>query len=161
MLNHRRLLAFVTMLTLVALAGARPAAGAGGTPSGHGSLAIRDVWSRSTPAGAHMGAVYFTINSPDSDRIIAAMVPASVAGETQIHETVMEADSSGGGGRMTMRHLEGVDLPPGQDVAFKPGGYHVMLMDLKHPLVAGKRFTLTLTLAKAGKKSVTATVRDE
>jgi copper(I)-binding protein len=79
-------------------------------------------------------------------------VPGSVAGHTEIHETVTVADSSGGdeGGRMMMRRVESIELPPGEDVQLKPGGYHVMLFDLKKPLKAGSRIKLTLILEKAG-----------
>lgn len=52
---------------------------------------------------------------------------------------------------MKMRPVEGgVDLAPGTTVEFKPGGYHIMLLDLKHKLNEGQRFPLTLTFAKAG-----------
>lgn len=79
----------------------------------------------------------------------------------EIHETIVVADSSGGdsGGQMMMRRVESIELPPGEDVQLKPGGYHVMLFDLKKPLKQGSRIKLTLILEKAGKFQTTATVR--
>jgi hypothetical protein len=132
------------------------------SPAKPPAVSVQDVWARPTPAGAHMGAIYFTMTSPVDDRLTGAAVPHSVAGKTQIHETVMEQDSSGAAtGRMSMQEVESVELPAATAVQFKPGGYHVMLIDLKQPLVSGQHVALTLTFAKAGKQKVSATVRDE
>ena len=130
---------------------------------GASDIHITNVWARTTPAGARYGAAYLTIASRAGDRLIGASVPHSVAEGTQIHETVVWADSSGGHtpGQMSMRQVESVLLPAGESVQFKPGGYHIMLMELKKPLKAGQHVSLTLTLEKAGKRTVTATVRDE
>jgi hypothetical protein len=147
------------MLTCLWLPSATRAADSAAKPP---PVSIQDVWARSTPAGAHMGAIYLTMTSPGGDRLIGAAVPHSVAGMTQIHETVMEQDSSGGAtGRMSMQEVESIELPAGAAVQFKPGGYHVMLIELKQPLVSGQHVAVTLTFAKAGKQKVTATVRDE
>lgn len=147
------------MLTCLLLPSAARAADGPAKPL---PVSIQDVWARSTPAGAHMGAIYLTMTSSGGDRLTGAAVPHSVAGKTQIHETVMEQDSTGAAtGRMSMQEVESVELPAGAAVQFKPGGYHVMLIDLKQPLVSGQHVALTLTFAKAGKQKVTATVRDE
>jgi len=147
------------LLTCLLLPSATRAADAPVKPP---AVSVQDVWARATPAGARMGAIYFTMTSTAGDRLTGAAVPHSVAGKTQIHETIMEQDSSGAAtGRMSMREVENVELPAGAAVQFKPGGYHVMLIDLKQPLVGGQHVALTLTFAKAGKQKVTATVRDE
>jgi copper(I)-binding protein len=66
-----------------------------------------------------------------------------------------------GGGEMTMRPVEFVELPAGVAVEMKPGGHHIMLMDLAKPLAAGTTFKLTLTFEKAGEITIDVPVRDE
>jgi hypothetical protein len=55
---------------------------------------------------------------------------------------------------MKMMPVEEVPLDPGKKVELKPGGEHIMLMGLKHPLKEGERFPLTLTFRNAGKREV-------
>ncbi len=130
------------------------------SPARADDIAVTDVWARATPAGARMGAIYLTLESAAGDQLVGAAVPRSVAGRTQVHETVMIPDSAAGGaGRMAMREVKAIALPPGQAVQLAPGGYHVMLLDLKQPLKEGARVPLTLRFEKAGKRSVVATVR--
>jgi copper(I)-binding protein len=61
---------------------------------------------------------------------------------------------------MTMQQVDSVEIPAGGLVAFKPGGFHIMLMELAKPLVKGETFDLTLHFEKAGDKTVTVTVKD-
>jgi hypothetical protein len=68
------------------------------------------------------------------------------------HETKAE------GGVMKMRPLDKPEIAPGQALEFKPGGAHVMLMGLKHPLKEGESFPLVLTFEKAGTVSVAVKV---
>jgi len=110
-----------------------------------GPIAIGHPWARPTAEGAKAGAAYLTLENTagDSDRLIRASTPA--AENTQIHESTMD------GGVMKMREVEGgVALAPGENVSFKPGGYHIMLFGLKHKLNEGEHVPLTLTFAKAG-----------
>ena len=65
-----------------------------------------------------------------------------------------------GSGEMGMREVDQIDLPAGQTVTLKPGGYHIMLIDLAKPLTNGETFELTLTFQKAPTQKVTVTVRD-
>jgi hypothetical protein len=111
-----------------------------------GSLKISEPWSRATPGGAKVAAGYVTIeNTGDTaDRLTAA--DASVAGHVEIHEMAMDK------GVMSMRHLPGgLEIPAGGTVVLKPGGYHLMLMDLKRPLEAGDVVSGSLTFEHAGK----------
>ncbi len=79
---------------------------------------------------------------------MAATAPA-IAGRTEIHEMAVT------NGVMTMRPLaDGIAIPAGGKVEFKPGGYHVMFMELKQPLRQGERFKGTLTFEKAGSVEV-------
>src|SRR3546814_7663300 len=70
--------------------------------------------------------------------------PSPVAEHVEIHEHVMD------GNAMRMRPVDGVPLPAGGMAELQPGGYHVMLIGLKHPLKQGEHFPLTLTFEKAG-----------
>jgi len=111
---------------------------------------VTKAWARATPGKSTIGAAYATVTAPAGDRLIAASTP--VAGTAQIHEHSME------NGIMKMRQVDAVPLPAGQAVTLSPGGYHIMLMDLKAPLVAGQSFPLTLTFEKAGTVETTVMV---
>ncbi|WP_324132649.1 copper chaperone PCu(A)C [Bosea sp. (in: a-proteobacteria)] len=126
----------------------------GGTALAHdykvGALVIDHPWSRATPGGAKVGGGYLTVENKGaaSDRLVAATAPA-IAGRTEIHEMAVT------NGVMTMRPLaDGIAIPAGGKVEFKPGGYHVMFMELKQPLRQGERFKGTLTFEKAGSVEV-------
>ena len=80
-------------------------------------------------------------------------------GMTGSTEGAMSGSTMAGEGMMTMQEVESVPVPAGGTVTFKPGGYHVMLIDLVAPLEVGQTVPLTLTFAKAGRIEVTATVR--
>jgi copper(I)-binding protein len=73
----------------------------------------------------------------------------------------MGEDDGHMGGSMTMQEVARVEVPAGETVAFEPGGYHVMLIDLAEPLVAGETFEMELTFEKAGTVTVEVEVRDE
>lgn len=110
-----------------------------------GSLAIDHPWTRATPGGAKVGGGYMTITNMggETDRLVAGT--ADFAGMIEIHEMAMKD------GVMRMRRLPaGLEIPPGETVELKPGGYHVMFMQLKAPLVEGDPVTATLTFEKAG-----------
>lgn len=61
---------------------------------------------------------------------------------------------------MEMRPVESIAVPAGETVSLKPGGYHVMLLDLVKPLVIGESFDLTVTFAEAGEQTVKAEVKE-
>ena len=71
----------------------------------------------------------------------------------EMHEMAMD------GSVMRMRQVDAIDLPAGQAVELKPGGLHIMLMDLKAPLKAGDTVPLTLRFEKAGEHTVQVPVR--
>jgi len=116
------------------------------------SLDIRDPFARATPPGAKSAGVFMTIENKgkDADRLVAASSPA--AGIVEIHEMRMD------GGMMQMREIKGLDVAPGATVELKPGGYHVMLMDLKQPLKEGETLPVTLKFEKAGSVEVKAAI---
>ena len=103
---------------------------------------------------ATMGAAYLTITSAAGDRLVGVEVPASVAARAEIHEVVTDSL-----GALRMRPVSGVDLPAGRAVTFQPGTWHVMLIALTRPLVAGRMFEMTLRFERAGPVTVRVPVR--
>jgi periplasmic copper chaperone A len=117
-----------------------------------GALRIEHPVAPPTPPGARTGAAYFTLvnGGRDSDRLLRATSPAAAA--VELHSMSMD------GNVMRMRALAALDVPAGTTVALGSGGYHLMLVGLKQPLVAGERIPLTLTFEKAGPVEVSAWV---
>lgn len=131
----------------IAAAGALALAASSAFAHGYklGDLQIGHPWSRATPSGAKVGGGYLSIENKGAapDRLVSVSAP--FAGRTEIHEMATKD------GVMTMRPMaDGVPVPPGQKVEFKPGGYHIMFMDLKAPLKQGEKVKGTLTFEKAG-----------
>jgi hypothetical protein len=117
-----------------------------------GPLRIAHPWSRPAPPQAP-AAVYFTLKNTGKldDKLLSVSTPA--AGDAMLHQNLNLS------GTMQMRPLEaGVALPAGGTVEFKPGGLHVMLVDIKKPLKDGEFFPLTLLFAHAGKVTVKVAV---
>jgi copper(I)-binding protein len=111
-----------------------------------GDLVISQAWSRATPGGAKIGGAYLTIENKGSapDRLIGGS--ADVAARVELHEMATS------NGVMKMRPLDkGVAIEPGKTVKLAPGGYHLMLFDLKSPLKQGEQVPVTLEFEKAGK----------
>ncbi|MGL4325705.1 MAG: copper chaperone PCu(A)C [Beijerinckiaceae bacterium] len=109
-----------------------------------GAMKVESVWTRATPGGAKVAGGYVTITNTgkEPDRLVKFDTP--VAGHGEIHEMVMAE------GVMKMRELKGLDIKPGEMLVLKPGGLHLMFMDLKQPLVQGAALKGTLTFEKAG-----------
>ena len=132
---------------------------------GSGALTVENAWARTSAATQGMGAVYLTITSPGDDALVAATVDASVAASAEIHETMMHSTEStmagDMGGSMMMHKVDEIALPAGEAVALKPGGYHVMLIDLVAPLTTGSMITVTLTLKSGATTTVEAEVRED
>jgi copper(I)-binding protein len=134
-----------TALVLSALVAAAPAPAASIKA---GDLTIETPWARATPKGAQVGAGYLTIKNDGAtaDRLTA--VAADFA-TVQVHEMSMT------NGVMKMREVAGgLEIPAHETVKLKPGGYHLMFMDLKHPLVKGQTVKATLTFERAGQVPV-------
>jgi copper(I)-binding protein len=118
-----------------------------------GDLVITQAWARATPKGAKIGGGYITIENMGTapDRLIGGS--ADIAGSVQVHEMSMD------GGVMKMRPLDkGLAIEPGKTVKLAPGGYHLMMMDLKSPLKKGDKLPITLEFEKAGKVQVSLDV---
>lgn len=138
----------------------------GSSDNGEGGVKVSDAWARGTAPSQDAGAIYMTIKSDETDKLIKASVPTSVAGKTELHETV---DTSGdqtsamGGTEpmMGMRPVSSIAIPAGQTVMLEPGGYHVMLLDLTGPIAEGDTIPVTLEFENAGEIKVDATARTE
>jgi periplasmic copper chaperone A len=110
-----------------------------------GSIEIEQPWARATPKGATIGAGYMKITNTGSepDRLVGGSI--AFAKRFEVHSMTMEQ------GVMKMREVkDGLEIKPGETVELKPGGYHVMFVDLKEPLKQGEDVTVTLKFAKAG-----------
>jgi copper(I)-binding protein len=119
-----------------------------------GSITIEKPFTRATPGGSHVGAGYMAIvnKGAAADRLIAAASP--MAEKIEIHEMAMA------GGVMKMHQLpDGLPVDAGKSVMLAPGGYHLMIMGLKAPLVAGTKLPVTLTFEKAGTIEVSLDVQ--
>jgi len=113
-----------------------------------GDLTIKDAWARATPKGAPVGAGYLTIENDGgtADRLTGVAVDFA---DAQVHEMSMNK------GVMEMRKVSGgLEIPAHKSVTLKPGGYHLMFMQLKHPMVKGQSFKATLTFEHAGQATV-------
>ena len=113
-----------------------------------GKIFIAHPWSRPTAPGMPMGVAYFTVENRGSaeDVLIGASTPA--AARVEFHQTTLSE------GMARMRPLAQVSLPPGKSVKLEPGGIHLMLVELKHPLEAGTQVPLTLVFRDAGQVEV-------
>lgn len=119
-----------------------------------GDLEIAGAFARATRPNAPGagGVLSVTNHGAADDRLISARSDA--AGRVEIHEMVMQGDV------MRMRPLaDGLPIPAGETVALKPGGFHLMFMDLRGPLVEGQAATITLVFEKAGAVEFTLPIR--
>jgi copper(I)-binding protein len=109
-------------------------------------VTVADVWVRGTVAGQKATGAFMKLTSATDAILVGATSP--VAAVVEIHEMAHE------GGMMRMRAIGELKLPAGKAVELRPGGYHVMLMDLKQPLKEGETVPVTLTFRDAsGKKT--------
>ena len=107
-------------------------------PSVLAQTTVKDAWVRGTVPEQKATGAFMQLQSTQGGKLVSAASP--VAGVVEIHEMAME------GNTMKMRAVPGLELPAGKTVELKPGGYHVMLMDLKQPLKNGESVPLTLVV---------------
>ena len=139
----RKILIVTTLFATLALGAAAQT-----TPS----ISLENAWARATTASAQAAAIYLTITDHGTaDRLVSASTP--VAGKAELHETIHDGNVT------RMRSAAGLAVSPGAPVSLSPGGYHIMLTDLKQPLTAGQSFPLSLTFEKAGTVETTVTVK--
>jgi copper(I)-binding protein len=119
-----------------------------------GDLVISQAWTRATPGGAKVGGGYLTIENKGTapDRLIGGTT--EVAGKLEIHQMSMS------NGVMKMHPVDGgLAIEPGKTVKLAPGGYHLMMVDLKQPFKQGDKVPVTLEFAKAGKVALSLDVQ--
>jgi periplasmic copper chaperone A len=102
---------------------------------------ITNAWARPTVPGQAVGAAYFDVRSAQGATVVE--VRSDVADAVQVHEMSRDGDI------MRMRELKTLALPAGQTVHLSPGGIHLMLLELKHPLRVGETVPLRVTLEDA------------
>jgi copper(I)-binding protein/sulfur relay (sulfurtransferase) complex TusBCD TusD component (DsrE family) len=153
------LLLLAGLLALSGLSACKTEKPAAEQPAAKGAqIEISGAWSRSTPEMmAGSGIVYMVLNNTggEADRLVAGKTPAAEA--VELHEHTMDDQ-----GVMRMRRVEGgyIEIPAGGSVELKPGGLHVMLVNLTSPLETGSTFPLTLKFEQLGEVTIEVPVRD-
>ncbi|MEI6028175.1 MAG: copper chaperone PCu(A)C [Betaproteobacteria bacterium] len=116
------------------------------------AVKVESPWARPTVQGQAAGGGFLRIvGGPTSDKLVSAS--ADIAGRVELHTMSMD------GNVMRMRQVDSIDIPAGKTVELKPGGLHVMFMDIKTPLKTGASFPLTLKFEKAGDVKVNVAVQ--
>ena len=105
------------------------------------NVTVTDAWARATVQGQKATGAFMKITAKENAKLLAGSSPA--AGVVEIHEMKMEKDV------MKMAAVPSLNVPAGGAVELKPGGYHVMLMDLKAPLADKATVPITLTFENA------------
>jgi len=108
-------------------------------------VGIDQAWMRATAPGARVAGGFMTLHNKGQapDRLVAASSP--VAERVELHTHVKE------GSVMKMRQVPGVDVPANGRVVLKPGGAHLMFVNIKRPIKQGENVPVTLEFEKAGK----------
>jgi len=114
---------------------------------------VTSAWARSTVPGQGGTGAFMTIVAKDGGKLVGAA--STVAGVVELHEMAMDNNV------MKMRAIPALDLPAGREVQLKPGGYHVMLLDLKRPLKVGEKVRIELRLETRDGKRITQPVEVE
>ena len=160
------------------------------TTSTPADVTINDVWARPVEdlAAKDTSAIYMSISVGEGgDELLSASVPSDVAGTVELHETVMADDAEMGdgsttettmggdmtettmggemgdghsSGMMTMQQVDKIEIPANETVELKPGGLHIMLVDMQKTLAVGDTVEVTLEFANAGEVTATAEVRE-
>lgn len=123
-------------------------------PSVHAQVTpvtVSEPWVRATVAQQRATGAFMTLSASASARLISAKSP--VASVVEIHEMAMD------NGVMKMRAIPGIEIPAGQTLNLKPGGYHVMLIDLKQQIKDGDTVPITLVFEGLDKKQQTLEIK--
>jgi copper(I)-binding protein len=109
-----------------------------------GQIEIEKPWMRATPPGAKVAAGYVTVRnkSASPDRLVGASSPVAARVETHVH--IKDGDI------LRMREVKALDVPTKGALELKPGGAHLMFVEIKQPLKEGDKVPVTLKFEKAG-----------
>ena len=102
---------------------------------------VKNAWVRTSVPGQKATGAFMTLTAKDGAKLVNVSSP--VAGVVEVHEMKMDGDI------MKMRAVPTLDLPAGKTVELKPGGYHIMLLDLKAPLAKDSAVPITLVFQDA------------
>lgn len=117
----------------------------------YAQVTVKDPWVRATVAQQKSTGAFMQITSNHDARLLEAKSP--VAGVVEVHEMSMD------NGVMKMRAIKGLDLPAGKSVELKPGGFHIMMMDLKQQIKEGDIVPVTLVVEGKDKKRTSLEVK--
>lgn len=107
-----------------------------------GGMTITAAWSRATAPGAPAAVVYLHLANRSNLNITLESIETPIAAQARIHKSVSRE------GVVKMTPIGKLSLAPGEQLEFEPGGLHVMLMGLRHPLVEGETFSITVTFSQ-------------
>lgn len=117
-----------------------------------GALKVDDAWVRAVPEGAGMTAAYLVLRNPGSASVRVTDFSSNAFGRVKMHMTTMSH------GQARMHHMDALTVPAGEQVAFAPGGRHLMLFEPQTALEAGKSVRMSLACGDA-QLTFTAEVR--
>lgn len=140
----------VPILLALLLLGATLAPVSAGADS---NLVVAGAWIRQPAPGTDVASVYLSLENVGTKAVKLTGVQCPLASMAMMHQTLES------GGQSHMRALASVSLAPGASMAFSPGGKHIMLQGLAHPLQVGERVPLVLLFSGGIKLQVTALVR--
>ena len=125
----------------------------GATPtSAENLLQVESAWAHALPSVARNGAVYLRVNNHgEADRLVS--VSTRVAERVELHT------SSYQDGLLQMHHLPAVEIAEGEEIEFKPGEHHLMLINLHAPLRRGEKFPVSLVFEKYGTVEVMVRIK--
>ena len=108
------------------------------------NVGVTGAWARATVPGQQVSGAYMQIQSDADARLIGVSSP--VVARVEVHQMKMDGDV------MRMREVKSVELPKGKTISLEPGGFHLMLMNLKKPIAAGDIIPFTLVVESGGKR---------
>ena len=117
-------------------------------------ISVKDAWARPADEGGN-SAVYFVIHNRSTDDIALIAAQSEAAGIVELHRSTMVQ------GAMKMQRQAVIDIRAGEELVFKPGDYHVMLIDLQKELTIGESFTMILHFDEADRVTLQVPVRSE
>jgi copper(I)-binding protein len=141
----RLVLPFATALTLTLISAVSFARGA---EVAVGHIVVTAAWARATPPGAKVGVAYLTIENRGSEEVRLRGATVDAASSASIHETIEE------NGIAKMHPVSDLAVAAGASLEMRPGGLHLMLMDLHAPIKQGDDLSITLEFANAGRVTV-------
>jgi copper(I)-binding protein len=156
-----------TMVAAAALVVVAAVALAACGSSDSATATVSDPWVRVTAPKQTNSAAYMKITVSEDDVLTSASVPSSIAGRAELHETTKPMDNASSDMNSTtmndmtgMKQVSSINVPADGGVTLAPGGFHIMIMDLAEPIMAGEKVAITLTFEKAGKVEVNAVARE-